>query len=55
MPRRTSGSAASAKTTKKKGSLDAVAMLKEDHRKVEQLFEDFLANSNQETARQIFK
>ena len=55
MPRRTSGSAASAKTTKKKGSLDAVAMLKEDHRKVEQLFEDFLANPNQETARQIFK
>jgi hemerythrin superfamily protein len=55
MPRRTSGSTASAKTTKKQGSLDAVAMLKEDHRKVERLFEEFLSNHNEETARQIFK
>jgi hemerythrin superfamily protein len=55
MPRRTSGATASTKTGKKKGSLDAVAMLKEDHRKVEQLFEEFLANHNEETARQIFK
>jgi hemerythrin superfamily protein len=54
MPRRTSGSAA-AKTTKKKGSSDAVTMLKEDHRKVEQLFERFMEHRNEETARQIFK
>jgi hemerythrin superfamily protein len=55
MPRRTSGATTSTKTSKKKGSLDAVAMLKEDHRKVEQLFEEFLANHNEDTARQIFK
>lgn len=55
MPRRTSGSTASAKKTKKQGSLDAVAMLKEDHREVEKLFEEFLSNHNEETARQIFK
>jgi hemerythrin superfamily protein len=54
MSRHPSGSTASAETSKK-GALDAIALLKEDHRKVEQLFEEFFANHDQETARQIFK
>ena len=55
MPRRTSGATASAKTAKKRGSLDAIAMLKQDHRTVEQLFDEFLSNRKEDTARQIFK
>jgi hemerythrin superfamily protein len=55
MPRRTSGTTASAKTAKKQQSLDAIAMLKEDHRKVEQLFDEFRTNRKHDTARQIFK
>jgi hemerythrin superfamily protein len=55
MPRRTSGTTTSAKTAKKQQSLDAIAMLKEDHRKVEQLFDEFRTNRKQDTARQIFK
>jgi hypothetical protein len=55
MPRRPSGATASAQTSPQKGSLDAIASLKEDHRKVEQLFQEFFANHDQKTARQIFK
>lgn len=55
MPRRSSGATASTKTTKKKASPDAIAMLKEDHRKVEQLFEEFLTSHKQEIAQQIFQ
>jgi hemerythrin superfamily protein len=55
MPRRTSGATASRKTGKKQVSSDAIAMLKEDHRKVERLFKEFLADHNEETARHIFK
>jgi hemerythrin superfamily protein len=55
MPRRTSGGTASAKKTKKQASSDALTMLKEDHRKVEQLFEDVLTRHKQDAAAQIFK
>jgi hemerythrin superfamily protein len=55
MPRRTSGATASTQKNKKQRSMDAIAMLKEDHRKVEKLFEDFLRNHKQDVAQQIFK
>lgn len=55
MPRRTSSATASSKTTTKKASVDAIAMLKEDHRNVEKMFEDFLTNRKQDLAHQIFK
>jgi hemerythrin superfamily protein len=55
MPRRTSGATASGKKGRQQTSMDAIAMLKEDHRKVEKLFEEFLTSRKQETAGQIFK
>lgn len=56
MPKRDSGQT-KAKTSLKKKSADAIDMLKDDHRKVEALFEQFLKEENgkeQQIAQQIF-
>ena len=56
MPKRDSGQT-KAKTSPKKKSADAIQMLKDDHRKVEALFEQFLGEESgkkQQIAQQIF-
>jgi hemerythrin superfamily protein len=56
MPKRDSGQT-KAKTSPKKKSADAIQMLKDDHRKVEALFEQFLeeeSGKKQQIAQQIF-
>ena len=56
MPKRDSGQT-KAKTSLKKKSADAIDMLKDDHRKVEALFEQFLeeeSGKKQQIAQQIF-
>jgi hemerythrin superfamily protein len=56
MPKRDSGQT-KAKTSPKKKSADAIQMLKDDHRKVEALFEQFLeeeSGKKQHIAQQIF-
>jgi len=57
MPKRDSGQT-KAKTSPKKKATDAIQMLKEDHRKVEALFEQFLeeeSGKKQQIAQQIFQ
>jgi hemerythrin superfamily protein len=55
MPKRSTGST---KSTKQQTSIDAIELLKKDHRKVEELFEQFLQGSTggkHDLAQQIFK
>lgn len=57
MPKRDSGKAKSKSPSQKKRSADAIQMLKDDHRKVEALFEQFLeeeSGKKQQIAQQIF-
>lgn len=57
MPKRDSGKAKSKSPSQKKRSTDAIQMLKDDHRKVEALFEQFLeeeSGKKQQIAQQIF-
>jgi hemerythrin superfamily protein len=58
MPKRTQGPSGSTKTGKTNMSADAIALLKQDHRKVEELFEQFLqgdTGGQSDLAQQIFK
>ena len=57
MPKPDSGKAKAKSPSQKKRSTDAIQMLKDDHRKVEALFEQFLAEEGgkkQQIAQQIF-
>jgi hemerythrin superfamily protein len=57
MPKRDSGKTKAKSPTQKKRSTDAIQMLKDDHRKVETLFDQFLeeeSGKKQQIAQQIF-
>ncbi|HWF59458.1 MAG TPA: hemerythrin domain-containing protein [Nitrospira sp.] len=57
MPKRDSGKTQATSSSKKTRSTDAIQMLKDDHRKVEALFDQFLeeeGGKKQQTAQQIF-
>ena len=57
MPKRDSGTTKTRSPSQKKRSTDAIQMLKDDHRKVEALFEQFLeeeSGKKQHIAQQIF-
>jgi hemerythrin superfamily protein len=58
MPKRNIGKNASRTAPQKKQPVDAIQMLKDDHRKVEELFNHFMngtSAANQSIARQIFR